>query len=141
MKRLSFTAVAFGALIVAPLSAHASVNPCSLVSQSQASAAMGAPALAPKHTAGRRGETCRWYSASHTMSVFVAIRGMQEFQAAKKFSKPLSGIGNDAIFFGGSIFFVKGSTVVQVNVYRTAADLRAPSPQTVSLSKAIAARI
>lgn len=141
MKKSFFTAIALGALILSPLSAQASVNPCSLVSQSQASAAMGAPALAPKHTAGRRGETCRWYSASHVMSVFVAIRGMKDYQGAKMFGKPLSGIGSEAVFAGGSIFFVKGSTVVQVNVYRTAADLRAPSPQAVSLSKAIAARM
>jgi hypothetical protein len=68
---------------------------------------------------------------------------MADYQGFKMYGgKPVSGVGNGAIFSSGSIFLIKGATVVQVGLFRSAADMNPPpSPQMVSLARAVSAKL
>jgi hypothetical protein len=134
-------ATATSAVIGAATPARAA-DMCALVTTAEASSAMGVASLPGKARATRRGSSCRYYSSDHTKNVFVqTAEGGDMIGAGQLGGKSLSGIGDKAIWAGGSIFVQKGGKVIQVGLYRSAHSMEKMDPQIVPLAKTVAGRM
>jgi len=117
-------------------------NACGLVTAGEASAAMGVTSLPGKGRVTRHGSSCRYYSPNHTMNVFVQTAEAGDMIGAGQLGgKPVSGIGDKAIWAAGSLFIQKGGKYAQVGLYRTAASMQTMDPQIVPLAKTAAGRM
>jgi delta 1-pyrroline-5-carboxylate dehydrogenase len=131
------------AAVMAP--APASAGPpgvCGLVTTAEASSAMGAASLPGKAHTSRQSTSCRYYSSDHTKNVFVQTAGAGDMTGASQFGgKPVAGIGDKAVWAGGSIFVQKGGKYMQVGLYRNAASMNKMDPQIIPLAKTVAGRM
>jgi hypothetical protein len=122
--------------------AGAAASPCSLITAAEASSAMHVTALPGIARSSRRGASCRYYSPDHRMNVFVqAIRPTDLIGAAQLGGKPVSGVGDKAIWSGGSLFIQKGGNTAQVGLYLSAESMNHMDPAIVTLGKLAASRM
>ena len=125
----------------APASAGTS-NPCALATMADASTAMGVASLPGKPHTSRHASSCRYYSADHTKNVFVQTADAGDMTGAVQFGgKPVAGIGDKAVWAGGSMFVQKGTKYVQVGLYLNKASLKSMDPALVPLAKTVAGRM
>jgi hypothetical protein len=131
------------ATITAPLAARAGTSdPCALVTTADASTAMHVASLPGKPHASRRGASCRYYSPNHQMNVYVQnVQAGDMIGATQLGGKAVPGIGDKAIWSGGSMFVQKGGKVVQVGLYLNAASMQKMDPAIVPLAKTVAGRM
>jgi hypothetical protein len=127
---------------VVPGPASAAPSPCALVTAAEASAAMHAQALPGIARAGRGGASCRYYSANHQMNVFVKlIAGDELTGAAQLGGKSVPGVGDKAIWAGGTLFVQKGGNAASIGLYLNSASMQRMDPAIVSLGKLAASRM
>jgi hypothetical protein len=133
--------VAMSALTTAA-PASASPNPCTLVTTAEASAAMGVSSLPGKPHTSRHASSCRFYSADHTKNVFVQTLGADDMIGAAQIGgKPVPGIGDKALWIGGSMYVKKGGNYMQVGLYRNAESMKTMDPAIIPLAKTVAGRM
>ena len=129
------------ALSAVPVLAQGS--PCALVTQSEASTALGVPAMPGVAKSLGGSIVCRYFSRDKKKQVSVATITAGDYAMVQKAGTPaLDGIGTDALYFGGSIYIQKGAAFARVGLLRSMADMAiAPPPALVVLAKAIASRL
>ena len=104
---------------VAPLTAFADVNPCSLLTTAQVTAAMGTPMQA-----GTPGPTnCTWLAQNGSSNVSLAVRSADVYAPMRSEAQfhscmtPVAGVGDDAFFFAdskaSSLYVLKGSVTLK----------------------------
>ena len=139
---LAVAFVASATVATAAPAAAGTSNPCAVVTVAEASTAMGVASLPGKPHAGRSGSSCRYYSADHTKNVFVQTTDAGTMTGAAQFgAKPVPGIGDKALWAGGTMFVKKGANYMQVALYRNKASLEKMDPAIVPLAKTAASRM
>jgi hypothetical protein len=122
-------------------SASAATDPCKLVTQSEASAALGVAAQAGIAKTGLYGPACRYYNADHTKNVYVALLNESASSMTVLHPKPISGFPGEAYWMSGSIFFFKGDQGLQVGLYLSSSSMSKMDPALVPLAKTAASRL
>lgn len=137
---------ALGALVLAaPVAARAAIDPCSLIPTAQVRAMTGGTGKGSWHHAVGHGryaqETCH-YDGPLKRAVLVAVHlDARPFATVKSMTKPLPGVGADAIYMAGPtsvIAFVKHGHYVSMSWN---ADPGKPSPQFLAAAKAAASKL
>ena len=127
---------------VAPAPAGAAASPCALVTGAEASTAMHARALPAIARSGRDGASCRYYSANHQMNVFVKLISRDELTGAAQFGgKSVPGVGDKAIWAGGTLFVQKGGSAASIGLYLSSASMQRMDPAIVTLGRLAASRM
>lgn len=118
------------------------LDPCALITVAEATAAMGVPSQAGLRHSGRAGESCRFYSPDHQMNVFVKLAEAGDLMGARQLGgKTMPGIGDEAVWAGGTIFIRKGAHFASVGLYLNANSMKSIDPQLLVLGKAAAGRM
>jgi hypothetical protein len=103
---------------------------------------MGVASLPGKPQTSRHASSCRYYSADHKKDVFVQTADAGDMIGAGQLGgKPVSGIGDKAIWAGGTMFVQKGGKYVSVGLYLNAASQKTMDPALVPLAKTVAGRM
>ena len=127
---------------VAPAPAGAAPSPCALVTAAEASTAMHVHALPGIAKSGRGGASCRYYSPNHQMNVFVKLIEAGELAGAAQFGgKSVPGVGDKAVWAGGTLFVQKGGNAASIGLYLNAASMQRMDPAIVTLGKVAASRL
>lgn len=126
----------------APAAAANNGDVCSLITQTEAGAAMGETAQPGIKGTDSGDASCRFYNATKSKNVFISVIDPQMLDAyAKMGGKPVDGIGDKAVWTSGSIFFAKGSKALQVGLYLNPASLTTMDASEPALAKAAAGRL
>jgi hypothetical protein len=120
--------------------AQAATAPCALVTQADASAALGAPALAAN--SGAHG-TCRFWTKDHKRLVYVKTIDAHAYDVVQNAgASPVADVAPNALFFNGSVFLKKGDSYAQVGLLGVPGNPGPPaSAKLVTLAKAAASRM
>ncbi|MDB5071981.1 MAG: hypothetical protein JWM87_3092 [Candidatus Eremiobacteraeota bacterium] len=103
---------------------------------------MGVTSLPGKARPTRRGSSCRYYSPNHQMNVFVQTVSAGDMIGATQLGgKTVPGVGDKAVWAGGSLFVQKGGKVAQVALYLNAASMEKMDAAIVPLGRAAAGRM
>jgi hypothetical protein len=142
LHRLVAVAFALGPVAFAS-GASAATDPCKLVSQAEASKALGAAAEAATESQGTSGATCRYYNSDHTKNVFVQMMSPATVSGMEStlHLKPLAGVSAPAYWLAGSVFMVKRAQAVQLTLYMGMGSMTKMEPGVVPLAKLVAARL
>ncbi len=116
---------------------------CALVTQAEASTALGSTAQAGIAKTDRDGYgSCRYYDATKTKNVFVQFVDPKLADAmAAMGGKEVAGVGDRSTWLTGSIFVQKSGKAAQVGLYLSAASLKAMDPGEADLAKIVAGRM
>jgi len=130
------------AATAAPAAAAAN-DACALVTQAEASTAMGASAAAPIAKTDHDGYTsCRYYDPTKTKNVFVQyVDPKIAEQMGPMGGKDVAGVGDKATWLAGSIFVTKGGKAAQIGLYLNANSMKAMDPGESALAKTAADRM
>ncbi len=147
MRKKYFTIAVTLSLVLAfaesPASAAATVNPCSLVTPVQASAALGERAMPPQilHDASQSG--CRWLNKSQSRNLFVTIEASNIFALVQKSGpwKVVHGVGDAALWSAGWIYVRKHKTYLGIELDRSPQSTNSIDPRLLTLARAIVARL
>ena len=103
---------------------------------------MPSASLPGKRHTSRRSTSCRYYSSDHTKNVFVQTSAAGDMMGAQQIGgKPVAGVGDKAIWAGGSVFVQKGGKYMQVGLYRNRASMEKMDPEIIPLAKTVAGRM
>ena len=127
----------------APAAAAAAGDACALVTQAEASTAMGASAAAPIAKTDRDGYTsCRYYDPTKTKNVFVQYVDPKIVdQMGPMGGKPVAGVGEKATWLAGSIFVTKDGKAAQIGLYLSPNSMKTMDPGESALAKTVADRM
>ena len=127
---LSSLAIALSVVCMAPLANTAPPDDaCSLITQAQVSAALGASVAAGAYAAPTFTKTCTWNATTNGAGyVTLKLEGLDEYQGGKQIGQmksvsvtSISGIGDDAYYLavGGNVGLIvkKGNVAFKVAVY------------------------
>jgi hypothetical protein len=142
---LRFFSIAAAVLIVLATGggARAATDPCALVTQAEASKAVGASVAAGVPSKGPLGAACRYATADHMKWVYVQTMSASSVttMASAMHPKSLSGFPGTAYWMSGSVFFSKGQSAGQVGLHLGATSMSAMDPGIVPLAKIAAGRL
>ena len=103
---------------------------------------MGVTSLPGKPHTSRHASSCRFYSADHTKNVFVQTLDAGDMTGAAQIGgKPVPGIGDKALWIGGSMYVKKGGNYMQVALYLNPGSMNKMDPAIVPLAKIVAGRM
>jgi hypothetical protein len=127
----------------APAAAAGSSDACALVTQDEATAAMGAKAAAGIAKTDHDGYTsCRYYDPTKTKNVFVQfVDPKLADQMGAMGGKDVAGVGDKATWLSGSIFVTKGAKAAQVGLYLSGNSLKTMDAGEPALAKTAADRM
>lgn len=117
MLRIALISILAFASLGAP--ALALQNPCTLLTRDEVQTALGVAVAAGEPQTVQGGKSCRWIEPkSEIENVYIQLSGDGKFMidTVKPSSKPVSGVGVPAIFFGGNVYMLKGNTAVLVGI-------------------------
>lgn len=115
---------------------------CALVSAADAAAALGAAAGRGRPERAQGSNACRWAGPDPERHLFVAIVPAGDLHRARSFGgRPLTGIGDEAVWFLGTLFIRKGLLCVQVSLYLGPDSMKAMDAEILTLGRAVAGRM
>jgi len=116
---------------------------CALVTQAEATTALGSAAQAGIAKTDHDGYTsCRYYDATKTKNVFVQFLDPKLADNMTMMGgKEVAGVGDKATWLSGSIFFQKSGKAAQVGLYLSPASMQTMDPGEVDLAKTAAGRM
>lgn len=106
----------------APIAGTSAIDPCSLITQGEATAALGVEVKPAVTTAAGPSTTCLYQPSKGYGSVTVTVVPGTAAQIASirdATSKDLSGIGDEAVLVQGGVWIRKGSTVIAIIILTT----------------------
>lgn len=128
-------------VLAAESSPVSTVDPCTLVAQSDAGQAMGGaqPAVAYAISTGK---FCHYQSSDQRMNIFVQNVNPQVMSTLQQMgATTVPNIGDAAYIYRTSIYVEKGSNVVQINVYTNSLDGTTYTAELMTLAKLAASRM
>lgn len=141
MKYVFAAALALASAVAAqPKAIAATSNPCSLLSNAEASRYAGAAVTGKAY-----GTQCRYTAHGRPVSVGVGIisgpTAGAQFNAMKSQGKPVGGLGSPAYYAAGSITVMKGQVLYVISLMRGIADIKTMNPQLPELTKLVLSRV
>lgn len=149
--------IAFPSKRPTPTASHAAseIDPCSLLSREEATAALGSDPGAGRPKRAGTGGSCTFVARTTGNLVIAAITGpaatirsrftYSARQPANKGFKPVSGIGDGAIMRangkGAAMLFFKGTTLVSIVLTLSPKHVPTPAASVTTLGKAAAGRV
>ena len=121
----------------------ASLDPCTLLTQTQVSQAFAEPATPAQRQQSAPGQPiCGWLNASQSKTLYVMIASRKTIPPPWwKTAVPVHGIGDKALWSSGWMYVRKHANRVAIELVLSPKSMKRMDPQLLTLAKETAARM